>query len=370
MSSLKPIRTLILFITAAMVGSVAVFGQATKPTPPPIEDDEVIRVDSRLIIVPVSVTDTGGNPVTGLTVGDFKLIEENRPQKIDSVLSSEQVPLEIALLFDISASTDSMFRFQQETAARFLRQVLRPDDRATVFTVGQNPMIVQERDTAERSVESLRSIVPTKEQTAFYDTVRKAAEYLQEHAPQGRRKVILIISDGEDTSSDGVTRAIWNAERKIASSVTQTKLREIRVKARDMAKAAEQKKVLRALQDADVVLYAINPAGSSFQLNRISQFGQENMQKFADETGGTAFLPHFLPIDTPDQYQNANNIRRNTSMLERIFRQLASELRAQYLVQYYSESEFPEGKFVRVDLSLKNRGDLRVRSRQGYFVKN
>jgi hypothetical protein len=62
------------------------------------------------------------------------------------------VPLEIALLFDVSASTDAMFRFQQQTAAKVLKEVLRPDDRATIYTVGQKPILVQGRDTAERSV--------------------------------------------------------------------------------------------------------------------------------------------------------------------------------------------------------------------------
>ena len=123
------------------------------------------------------------------------------------------------------------------------------------------------------------------------------------------------------------------------------------------------------MQDADIVHYSINPAGSSYLLNQISVFGQENMQKFSDETGGTAFLPKFQPIDTKDSYQNASNMRKNTELLDRIFRQLANELRSQYLIQYYSESDFPLNKFVKLDVGLENRSGLRVRSRQGYYVK-
>ena len=102
----------------------------------------------------------------------------------------------------------------------------------------------------------------------------------------------------------------------------------------------------------------------------MSLFGQENMQKFAEETGGTAFLPKFQPIDTKDQLQNSSNIKRNTETLERLFRQLANELRAQYLVQYYSEAEFPINKYVKLDVGLQNPGNARVRARQGYYVKN
>jgi VWFA-related protein len=245
-------------------------------------------------------------------------------------------------------------------------------------------VLIQARDTAERSQAGILSIAPTKEQTAFYDSVRAAADYLAKNSPQGRRKVLVVISDGEDTNSSGVLKAIWDAERRIADNNTKTpgaeketidnmpreKLRDLRVKARDTAKAREQVRVLKSLQDADAVLYSINPGGTSIQLNQMALFGQENLQKFADETGGTAFLPKFLPIDTKDPLMNAGNTRRNTALLETIFRQLANELRAQYLIQYYSESDFPTNRFVKLSVDLQNPTGRRVRARQGYYVKN
>lgn len=344
--------------------------QTPVPTPKISEEEGVIKVESRLVVVPVSVVNPNGDPVTGLKAGDFRISEENKLQVIESLGTAEDVPLEIALLFDISASTDSMFKFQQETAAKFLKDVLRSEDRATIFTVGQKPILIQSRDTAENTAQKILSITPTREQTAFYDSVSAAANHLRTGAPQGRRKVIVIISDGEDTNSEGVIRAIWNAERKVADNIANEKLRELRVKARDTAKAVEQVKVVKALQDADAVLYSINPGGSSYLMNKMSQFGQENMQKFADETGGTAFLPKFLPVDTKDTLQNTGNMRKNTEILERIFRQLASELRAQYLVQYYSDNEFPNNKYVRLSVALQNPGSFKVRAREGYYVKN
>ncbi len=126
---------------------------------------------------------------------------------------------------------------------------------------------------------------------------------------------------------------------------------------------------MRSLQNADTVFYSINPAGSSYQLNKISTFGQSNLQKFADETGGTAFLPKFQPIDTKDQLQNSYGTRRNQETLTQIFRQLASELQAQYLVQYYSTGNFPANKYVKLDVGLTNPNKFRVRARQGYFGK-
>ncbi|HMQ03061.1 MAG TPA: VWA domain-containing protein [Pyrinomonadaceae bacterium] len=344
--------------------------QSTTSTPPPHDEDEVIKVDSRLVVVPVSVVDSSGQPVVGLKAENFRIREENRQQTIDSLGNAENVPLEIALLFDVSASTDAMFRFQQETASKFLREVLQGDDRATIFTIGEKGVLVRERETAEAAIAAVRSIVPTKEQTAFYDAVHIAASYLERNTPAGRRKVILIISDGEDTNSSGVLKAIWDAERKVADNIAGARLRELRVKARDTAKAVEQMRVLKALQDADAVVYAINPGGASIELNRMAVFGQENMQKFADDTGGTAFLPKFQPVESANVMQNSINIKRNEEMLERIFRQVAAELRAQYLVQYYSNSEFPVNKFVKLDVGLTTSSGHRVRARQGYFVKN
>jgi VWFA-related protein len=298
-------------------------------------------------------------------------LEENKRQEIAEVGDAEKVPLEIALLFDVSASTDAMFRFQQETAAKFLKDVMRADDRATVFTIGADGLVVQSRGSAEQAAVAVKSIVPTKQQTAFYDSITVAARHLQKNTPEGRRKVVVVISDGEDTNSKGVLKAIWDAERKIMSNnLTGEKLRTVRVKARDDAKAAEQGKVLKALQNADTVFYSINPAGSSYKLNKMSVFGQSNMEKFAVETGGTAFLPKFLPIDSTNEYQNATNLRKNTELLEAIFKQLTNELQAQYLVQYYSDSDHPAGKYVKINVGVANRPNIKVRAREGYFVKN
>ncbi|HRH44879.1 MAG TPA: hypothetical protein PKY82_24790, partial [Pyrinomonadaceae bacterium] len=154
--------------------NAVVFAQTPKttPTPPQATDDDIIKVESRLVIVPVSVTDANGQPVLGLKAQDFKILEENRNQEIAQVSDAEKIPLEIALLFDVSASTDSMFQFELDTASQFLKEVMRPEDRATIFTIGERPIMVQARDSAEKSQISIKTIQSTKEQTAFYDSVR------------------------------------------------------------------------------------------------------------------------------------------------------------------------------------------------------
>jgi len=364
---------LAIIVVSIFGASSAALSQTATPTPKPKVDDDIIRVTSRLIVVPVSVTDSNGQAVTGLTAKDFRVLEEGHQQALESVGNADTVPLEIALLFDVSASTDTMFKFEQETAAKFLQDVMRPVDRATIFTIGAKSVLVSPRDTSEKSVAAVRSITPTKEFTAFYDTVGDAAAYLRKNAPDGTRRVVVVISDGEDTNSDRIAKALQDGYRKVGEKINtmdNKTLYQLTVNTRNDASAAERTRVSKSLQDADTVFYSINPAGSSFQLNKISVFGQENMQKFADETGGTAFLPKFQPTDTKDGYQNPINMRINTELLDRIFRQLTNELRSQYLIQYYSEADFPQNKFVKLDVGVPGRGDARIRSRQGYYVKN
>jgi Ca-activated chloride channel family protein len=355
----------ILFIIFGI--ALPALSQTAKPTPP----EEIIKVDSRLVVVPVSVTDSAGQPVLGLKAQDFRIAEEGKAQLIEQVSDAEKVPLEIALLFDISASTDPMFKFEQETAAKFLREVMRPGDHATVFTIGESTVLVKARDTAENAAAAITSIVPTKQFTAFYDAVAAAAEFLRK-APPGTRRVAVVISDGEDTNSVRIAKAIQDGYTKLGKKVDtldNKTLYELTVANRNAANVGERNRVLQTLQNADTVFYSINPAGSSYQLNKISMFGQENMQKFAVETGGTAFLPQFSPTDLKDKLQNFTNTKKNTSILENIFRRLANELRAQYLVQYYSEAEYPNNKYVKLGVGLQNQAGRQIRARQGYFAK-
>ncbi|HTK26458.1 MAG TPA: VWA domain-containing protein [Pyrinomonadaceae bacterium] len=357
----------------ALTFSLSAQTPAPTATPKIQEDTEVLKVDSRLVVVPVSVTDAAGQPVQGLTAKDFRIAEEGKEQTIDHVGDAAKVPLEIVLLFDVSASTDAMFKFEQDTAAKFLSEVMRPDDRATIYTVGANPVLVQPRDTAEKSIAAIKAIQPTKEFTAFYDSVGEAAEYLRKNAPSGTRRVVVVISDGEDTNSTRIAQAIQNGYKRLGDKLDtmdeKTRL-QYTVNSRNEASVRERIRVLHALQNADSVFYSINPGGSSLQLNKISQFGQENMQKFADDTGGSAFLPKFLPIDTKDTLANSSNMKRNSALLEQIFSQLANELRAQYLVQYYSEANFPLNRYVKLDVNLQNPTGRKIRARQGYYVKN
>jgi len=357
-----------LFVLILSAGT-SIFAQTATPAPPP-DDGEVIKVESRLVVVPVSVTNAAGEPVLGLKAADFRVAEENRPQVIDNVGDAENVPLEIALLIDVSGSINPLFEFEKKAAAQFLESVMKPDDRATIFLIGDKPILAQARESATQTAERVRAITISGKFTAFYDTVSEAAKYLQKNAPVKSRRVILALTDGEDNWSNLTRDAEKATYRDVDVNKLTTETRNQLAAKTDTAHTSAQTNILRGLQNADTVFYAINPAGSSYKLNKISLRAQKGMQAFADQTGGTAFLPAFQPVTTKDTLQNSANTRKNLEMLDKIFRQLANELRAQYLVQYYSEAEFPINKFVKLDVGLQSPAGLRVRARQGYYVKN
>jgi Ca-activated chloride channel homolog len=286
-----------------------------KPAAEP--EPETIRINSNLVAVPVSVTDAQGNPIRNLTAEDFQLEEEGISQQIQPLGEPGKTPIELALLFDVSRSVRNRFDFERETAGRFLKEVIKSGDAVAVFSIGTAPKLsVQRTDSAEHAIVATAAIQPTEEATAFFDTVVRASHHLNDTSNPGIRRVMVVISDGEDTNSERF--------RLVDAS--------------------------RELQRADALFYAINPSGPSIRLNKISTKGHEGMVKLADETGGVAFLP--------DKLED----------LTKVFSQIAAELQAQYLLGYYSSNETNDGKYRRITVRVPKRADLRIRARQGYYA--
>ncbi len=307
-----------------------------------IDDIETVSVESNLVVVPVSVTDAAGQPVTGLTTKDFRLLEEGREQEIKQIGDPEQVPLEIAILLDVSGSIDARFAFEQQAASRFLKQVLKSGDRATVYAIDKTARQELKLDTAENASAKIMSLTPARSATAFYDSVIAASKYLADNTPERHRRVIVVISDGEDNFSDKVKKAI---------GVTKESQDAISLQARQTVFNKVLSEVQREVQKAEIAFYSINPSGEALRLNVISKRAEEGMERLAEATGGTSFVP--------EKEEN----------FEAVFRQITAELRSQYLLQYYSSDDAPNGKYLRLKVSAPTRPQLKVRSRQGYYAK-
>jgi len=324
-----------------------------KPKPPADEVLDVVRVSSNLVMVPVSVVDAKGQAVQGLKVGDFRLEEEGRPQEIAEIGDPEQVPLDIALLFDVSSSVSQkdFFGFQQNAAATFLKQVMKPADKAAIFTITDTPTLIQPLTSADSAAAKVLKIpaATSPVPTAFYDTVSAAARYLMENSPGRHRRVILVLSDGDDNYSNQI-KNLSVAEARAANENNQTTAAAARVGLQGQHRRAVLD-VQQAVQKADVTFYSVNPGGPSVHLNQISTRAENGMEAIAEATGGTAFVPD------------------GAKDLEGVFRQVAAELRGQYLLQYYANAESAAGQFRRIKVIVPPHPEVRVRARQGYYPK-
>jgi Ca-activated chloride channel family protein len=330
-----------------------------KPTPTPAPEElDVVRVTSNLIVVPVSVIDANGQPVLGLTANDFRLEEDGRAQQITQLGDPEQVPLDIAMLIDVSSSVSERFSFEVQAATSFLKQVMRQGDHATLFAIDRTPRLEQAPASADVATMKLLSFraATGPSPTAFYDTVATAARYLAANTPERSRRVMVVISDGEDNFSNSVRDSAITAYKATKNedgvdAQGRARIRAANEAALQAGHAKAQAEVRQEVQKANLVFYSINPSGEGYKLNIISTRAQNAMQQFATATGGAAFVP------------------AAESDLPAIFNRIASEIRSQYLIQYYSDNKSGAAAFRRIDVTSPTRPQLRVRAREGYFPK-
>lgn len=292
-----------------------------KPTPP--EEDGVIRVASTLVPIPVSVIDSNGRAVTNLKLSDFELRIDGQPAEISEVSRSE-TPIRLALLFDNSSSVLIAREFEKEAAIRFLRRVIRPEkDLAALYSISTTAEL-EHRFTAEISslTRAIELFPPPEGATALLDGIVLASEYLREVS--GRR-VMIIVSDGDDTKSDAMLED-----------------------------------VVRALQLSNCQVYVVKTTDFENYKRTGSRRGNANIRALAAErrmseitaqTGGAVYAP----IDERE--------------LDDAFRQISAELSQQYILSYYPEDELEKrGAFREIKLDLKTRKDASVRTRKGYYV--
>jgi VWFA-related protein len=158
----------------------------------------------------------------------------------------------------------------------------------------------------------------------------------------------VVISDGDDNFSETIKNSSI-AEARAAMSGQQTPASALVSLLEKHRRAVSE--VQQNVQKADATFYSVNPGGPSVRLNQISLRAQNSMEAMADATGGTAFVPD------------------SDKDLEQVFRIVAAELRGQYLLQYYADSEAPVGSFRRIQVSVPVHQEYRIRARQGYYPK-
>ncbi len=308
--------------------------QVPKPLPtaaptPKIEteegdDGDVIRVDSALVPIPVSVLDAAGRAITNLKLEDFELTVDGKAAEISELFRSES-PVRLALLFDNSSSVSQAREFEIKAAVRFFKRVLRPEkDLAALFSVSTGSRLEQPlTKNSDQLVRAIENFTPPQGATALLDGIIKAADYLKE--VEGRR-VIVIVSDGEDTISD-----------------------------------ATFEETVRAVQAANCQIYVVKTTDFENFKKTGTRGGNANirvlaaerrMQEIALQTGGAVYSP----VDEAE--------------LDQAFNQISAELAQQYILNYYPDEPVKSKDFRTIALKIKRRENVSVRTRKGYYVNN
>jgi VWFA-related protein len=258
----------------------------------------------------------------GLTKEDFIILEDKVPQTIETFSDdlSETTPLYIAVLMDTSPSTAGKLKFQQESAMNFIHTVVKLRKDRVLFATFDDEITLRQDFTDKLDLldKAVYSVKQTGKQTALFDAVWQFCDEKMRSVP-GRR-VLLIVTDGEDTYSRANLRdAVDIAQR------TETTIFAISTKAGFLGSVP------------------------GVEAGQVSDKKDRDLQTLSEETGGMAFF-------TGDMYS-----------LELSFNRISKELRAQYLVTYNPTNKSYDGTFRKIDVKLSDRrGDLKVRTKRGY----
>jgi VWFA-related protein len=257
-----------------------------------------VRVDTSLVLIPVTVTDAANRFVLGLGKDDFHLSEDGVEQKI-AHFSGEDAPLSVGLVFDESGSMDYKMRTAQTAVTQFLK-TMNADDEA---------FFVEFSDSAKLSVaftshtDQIQHALDTAQPgglTAMLDSIDMALHEMKK--AKNSRKAIVIISDGGDNHS------------KYTASQIESLVRE-----------------------ADVQIYAMGVFDPilSIGLPQEEISGPRLLSEIATQTGGRAFSAAV------------------TSDLPAVAARIAVELRNQYVLGYYPRNQAKDGKYRKVDVKLE-----------------
>jgi Ca-activated chloride channel family protein len=187
--------------------------------PAPIErrgsQAATLHVESRLVNVALNAVDEQGAPVGGLTVNDFELAEDGKPQRIAIFDKESATPLDIVLSIDASESVLGDARLEREAAKSFVRSILRPQDGIDLMEFADDVTELVPFTNEARRIDSGLGRITPGDATAMYDAIYLASQRLgQRPASAGQRRVIVMITDGEDTTHHGsYDAALEQAER-------------------------------------------------------------------------------------------------------------------------------------------------------------
>ncbi len=274
-----------------------------------------LRHQVELVLVPVTVTDRFDRLVTGLGAQDFNLLESEKPQSI-RYFSSEDAPISLGVILDVSASMRDKINDARDAAVQFFESS-NPNDDYFLITFSDYPQVMAE---SSRSIPYIRERLATAEPngyTSLLDAIYLGLSKMQ-YAHYSRR-ALLVISDGGDN----------------CSHYTEEEIKHL-------------------VEESDVEIYSIGifSRGVTFLLSPEEHHGRQLLTNISEATGGRMIELH------------------SSKELPEIARQVGFELRNQYVLGYHPQNGPRDGKWRKISVSLaspSSRRELRVHSKKGYL---
>jgi Ca-activated chloride channel family protein len=325
---------------------------ATPPAPPTPagDDDEVLSVETSLVNVLFNAVDRDRRFVTTLSRDDVRVFENDAPQTVSVFQRETELPVSLAVLVDVSWSQKVTLPDEEQAAGEFIDAVLRPaKDRAAVVSFTGTATVEQDltgdRAALRRAIASLKivppadkdeafvyqegekaEVVPEKVEeyglpgsTALWDAVWATAHDLMSATPENTRRAIIILSDGDDTTS--------------------------RVKKEEAIDAALK---------ANTIIYSIGVEPVCEESDADCRYEKGALRKVSERTGGRAFFPE-------DEQQ-----------LRAAFYEINQELRTQYLVAYSPTNKARDNTYRRIRIEIANPKlrdqKIKLTYREGYFA--
>jgi Ca-activated chloride channel family protein len=270
------------------------------------QDDDVIKVESSLVVLNTTITDVKGLPVGGLKQSQFKVFEDGQEQQIE-FFAAEKTPFAAVILIDTSGSMEARMSMARSAAINFL-DGLRTDDVTAIYNFDTKVSLVQDfsnnRDITERIFD-----LKADGYTALNDAIYKASQELEKRSE--KRKAVIVLSDGADNKS---------------------------------GRSAD--KVLKAALASNVTIYTIDM--SSVEIGGKDRMqNQSALKNFAEKSGGV-----FIP--TP-----------GGASMRAAFKNIVDELGTQYTLSYQPTNKKNDGKWRAIEIKVA-RPNLNIRTRKGY----
>ena len=281
----------------------------------PEQKDDSVKLHSDLVVVNLVVTDAEGKYAHGLSAKDFSVIEDGAAQTVND-FTAEEASFAAAILIDMSGSMEYKFGLVRAAAASFIDHI-RDNDQVAVY--GFNNKVKMFQDFTDlRDISEYVWDAKAEDTTRLYDCADEALIALEKR-PE-KRKAILLISDGWDTTS---SKASFDS-------------------------------VMKKSLAAGVTIYTVDLIDDGLRVGSGSEMaglrrGQNEMREFAAQTGG-----RYVHSPQGDKLEDA-------------FDNIVEELRNQYTLTYYSSNPKRDGRWRKLNVSASRPG-LATRSRKGYWA--